>query len=155
MHDPVAHPEQESDLEPRSVRRVFFVGVAVVLVSALFAAWGVLEVVGRAGTIRSPVPPAPLAEIAQRSDIEQQVFDLEARGLQQKHMQRRELESYGWVDPSRGLVRIPIDRAMPLVGEALRAQQAGLRPLPIASDLERRWPARGSAPRSVTRGESP
>jgi len=29
--------------------------------------------------------------------------------------QRRVLESYGWVDPARGLVRIPIDAAIDLV----------------------------------------
>ncbi len=66
----------------------------------------------------------------------QQLFEASVRAQQKREAQRRRLESYGWVDRARGLVHIPIDRAMDLaLGGALpqgptltRAQLAGVKP---------------------------
>ena len=64
-------------------------------------------------------PPAPRLQ-------ENPGLDLEALRAREE----RELSTYGWVDRSRGTVRIPIERAMKLVAE--RGLPA--RPAPKAAD---------------------
>ena len=52
------------------------------------------------------LPPQPRLQLEPRMELE--------------HLRQREddiLNSYGWVDPSAGIVRIPIDRAMTLLLE--------------------------------------
>ena len=54
----------------------------------------------------SELPPRPRLQIAPHEDLEQK--------------RRREdpiLNSYGWVDPKAGVVRLPIDRAIELVAQ--------------------------------------
>jgi|SRR5690606_11494641 len=152
VHDSVAHPEQERDLETKSVWRVFFVGVGVTIVATLFATWAALEVLSQAGTIRSPVPLVPADTVVGPDGIEQRMFDLQARGLAHRRMEHAELERYGWIDRSRGLVRIPIDRAISLAAEQLRAEQSGFTPLPTAAELDAHSRDRQGGSTGVTRG---
>jgi hypothetical protein len=51
-----------------------------------------------------PLPPAPRLQTQPREDLKK----LHAE-------EQRRLESYGWVDATRGQVHIPIDRAMELL----------------------------------------
>ena len=51
---------------------------------------------------------APAPRLQERSDLDLQ--DVRAR-------EDRILNTYGWVDKSRGIVRIPVDEAMKLVAE--------------------------------------
>jgi hypothetical protein len=52
----------------------------------------------------APLPAAPMLQVRPRDELKQLRADEEAI-----------LTSYGWVDSSAGIVRIPIDRAMQLV----------------------------------------
>ena len=52
------------------------------------------------------LPPGPLLQVTPRDELAQ----LQA-------VQRVRLESYEWVDPELGIVRIPIDRAMSILAE--------------------------------------
>jgi hypothetical protein len=59
-----------------------------------------------ASTGPPPLPTAPVLQVKPREDLR----ELRAE-------EDRTLSTYGWVDPSAGIVRIPIDRAMQLVLE--------------------------------------
>lgn len=69
-------------------------------------------------------PPLPMPAELGRSKIgmvEQQIFDLATRGEQDRARKRERLSSYGWVDRGAGIVHVPIERAMQLVAEGVRA----------------------------------
>lgn len=82
----------------------------VVGTTAIFVlVWGLfyyLEVRDKANLVQVPAipPPAPRLQVNPRVDINQ----LRAR---EDHI----LNSYAWVDQQRGLVRIPIDKAIDIV----------------------------------------
>lgn len=81
-----------------------------------------------------PLPPAPRLQTQPREDLK----NLRAE-------EQRQLDSYGWVDASRGTVRIPIDRAMQLVleqGLPARQQPEGAQPGGM--------PERSSSGRTIT-----
>jgi hypothetical protein len=62
-----------------------------------------------AASASAPVRPEP-----EVSNIHTELFGGPGAGERLKAVQRNGLEHYGWVDRSRGLVRIPIDVAMDL-----------------------------------------
>jgi hypothetical protein len=87
-----------------------------------------------------PALPVP-AEIG-RSKIglvEQQLFDKAERGTRDRARRQDRLGSYGWVDRGRGVVHLPIDRAMELVVK-------GERPAPAAPPEPASAPPRGGQP---------
>jgi hypothetical protein len=57
-----------------------------------------------AGDLRRTAPPAPVLQTAPIDDL----VALRAR-------ERSLLETYGWIDKERGIVRIPIEKAMDLL----------------------------------------
>jgi hypothetical protein len=52
--------------------------------------------------------------------IEQDQFDVAVRGEDDRARRRERLESYGWVDREKGIVHLPIERAMELVAQGVR-----------------------------------
>jgi hypothetical protein len=80
----------------------------------------------REGAILPPIPtterkfPAPRLQVHPAEDL----VDYQAR-------EKEQLASYGWVDREKGVVRIPIDRAMDLLVE---------RGLPVRGEEERPGP---------------
>jgi hypothetical protein len=56
--------------------------------------------------------PQPIA--AEVSEIHGKTFRAQAEGQERKAEQHRLLQSYGWVDRERGIVRVPIDVAIDL-----------------------------------------
>lgn len=55
--------------------------------------------------------------------IEVSPFELPTQGERERADQRRQLDGYGWVDRERGLVHIPIDRAIDqIVSERARSR---------------------------------
>jgi FtsZ-interacting cell division protein ZipA len=113
------------DFRPATIY-VFLVGLAVaciVVAVAVWAAYRVADSYVQARQTKNPmvemqadtrkVSPAevkqfaePRLEINERTEINQ--FRLQ---------EEQRLHSYGWVDESAGVVRIPIDRAMQLIAE--------------------------------------
>jgi hypothetical protein len=106
---------EKSDLRPRPIV-VFGVVLAVVMVLAFVAAYGMIQFLGwwerpRLETPASPlatrvVPPQPRLQVAAPKDL--------------KALQAAEqdvLTTYAWVSKEAGIARIPIDRAMQLVLE--------------------------------------
>jgi hypothetical protein len=102
-----------------STGSVLFVGIGslVVFFLASFAATGYLKVkVGE-----RPVVPLP-AEVGQSKIglVEQQMFGLADRGERERTAKLRQLRSWGWIDRDRGIVHMPIERAMELTVEGVR-----------------------------------
>ena len=101
--------EQEDDRIPgRRVGSVLAVALVVTTAAVIVPGWIALV---------APIPPVPATSpsgILERGTVE------EARGLALQRAQRSELEAPACVDSSRGLVRVPIERAMQSVAEARR-----------------------------------
>ena len=89
---------------------IFALGLFATLVVTALAMFGVFRHYERSQSLGPPaspfadvrtLPPAPRLQVEPRLDLE--------------HLRAREdqlLNSYGWVDPRAGVVRMPIDRAM-------------------------------------------
>ncbi len=103
--------------------RIVAVGVASLVLFFLgsLAATGYLQ----RQRVRNPGPPVP-ADMGQNKIglVEQQLFELAARGARDRDAKLKRLDSYGWVDRDAGLVHLPIDEAMGLVVK-------GIRPMPV------------------------
>lgn len=123
-------PEERHD-ERTSVLVWAGAGLAIVLVVVSFAMLWLFNYLAAEEAARSPrrnplattygreLPPQPRLQSAPLRDLE--------------HLRAREdaiLHGYGWMDRERGLVRIPIERAMELLAErdsGAAAQEQGRR----------------------------
>jgi hypothetical protein len=116
QHTPGAGHE-ETDINVRVVGK-FAAALVLVAVAALFLLFGLFRyLVSREGG-----PPAGRSQVAASEPAqafpqpqlqEHEVLDLKAI----RAAEDRVLNSYTWMDPEKGVVRIPIDRAMDLVVE--------------------------------------
>jgi hypothetical protein len=107
---------EQRDVELRPIA-VAATGLAAILALVALAALGTHALLrpDRAGT-----PSASTAEVPAPRLQSAPAFDLAALRRQKSAM----LDEYRWIDPSRGVVRIPIDRAMQLLVERSAAQSA-------------------------------
>lgn len=93
------------------------IGSLVVFFLASFVATGYLHLeVGR-----RPALPLP-REVGQSKIgmVEQQLFDLPQRGERENETKLDRLGSWGWADRERGMLHMPIERAMELTVEGVR-----------------------------------
>lgn len=95
-------------------------GVLLVIAASLVVVTLMLEDVFGDAQVRVPVETFPAAEAPREIGGVEQTRIGEDYGARLLAGQRRALESFGWVDEGRGIVRIPIDRAMRLVAEGER-----------------------------------
>ncbi len=95
------------------------VGVASILIGALGVFFGGLIVFASVGAItpNEAGPPGPRPAPRTLSHIEQTPIWQTRVGLDLRDAQRRDLESWGWIDRRAGIAKIPIDRAMDLVAK--------------------------------------
>ena len=107
----------DSELDLKSII-VFVVGLAAVLVLVLAVMWGMSALFKKAEERRDParsplpearvdpIPPGPRLQSTPPRDMD----ELRAQD-------RRVLTTYGWVDQTGGVARIPIDRAKAMLLE--------------------------------------
>jgi hypothetical protein len=82
-------------------------------------------------TAGGPVRVPPEIGSSKIGMVEQQIFEKAERGSRDRAMREERLRSYGWVDRRRGVVHLPIERAMDLVaGGARPAPGEGATPPP-------------------------
>jgi hypothetical protein len=134
-----------------NVRGVLLFGLwlAVAAILVQVGVWALYRVLARQESARErPLPPL-VASNLQRTPPEPRLEPLPL-APRAKLMEEENgiLTTYGWVDKSRGLVRLPIDRAMELL------VQQGLppsKPMAAAAPL----PAPGAAPAAPTTPAAP
>jgi hypothetical protein len=116
------HPElhQEEDNLPRWKVLVALLTTAVI--GAIFIAAAVSLNAARIADLRPSgfFPERWLGPRRPVGRVRQDVFGELRREPTLAERKERELGSYGWVDRDRGVVRIPIDRAMDLVEQGRR-----------------------------------
>jgi hypothetical protein len=107
-------------ISPRKVLSVL-AAAAVVSLILVGVAWGINEVSLSRERPDGGFPERYIERPADVPPIRSVLIDKSAVGLARKRREIEILHSYGWVDPQRRIVRIPIDQAMDLiaVGEAL------------------------------------
>jgi hypothetical protein len=114
-HSAGAHPAAEEDLIHS--RTIVFVGVGA-LVLFFVASLATIGWMKRRQAELLPQGAAPYPAELGRSKIgllEQRLFENSNQAEATRAAQLRKLDSYGWVDVEKGVLRIPIDRAMELV----------------------------------------
>jgi hypothetical protein len=96
---------ERSDANPRLLTAIAvgiacFLAAAPVIVLLIFPGSS-----SRGGIERDPpLPPAPRLQVKPRADL-----------AALRDAETRQLNSYGWIDRSQGIVHIPVDRAMELL----------------------------------------
>ena len=104
-----------SDLSPKSIS-VFAVGLAALVVIALLVCYALLVWLITSDARRAE-PPNPLA--VQPQPMAQPRLAVEP-GRALKTMRQQEearLKSFGWIDQEKGIVHIPIERAIDILAE--------------------------------------
>jgi hypothetical protein len=103
-------PTHEEDRVSRAVIARSCIAGAVFVAICLCVTFALLQVF----TVGAVPPPAPSRQ-AEIGPVEQTPIRETERGLDLVREQRRSLDRWGWVDRSRGVAQIPIDRAIDLV----------------------------------------
>jgi hypothetical protein len=120
--DELGHPDaghEERDVDTVVITK-FGIGLALIMIATLFLVWGLFNFfiegdggpytaappLSAPGTAGARVPPQPRLQDKPRTDLGQ------IRGFEDKA-----LHSYGWVDPAKTTVHIPIERAMEIVAQ--------------------------------------
>jgi hypothetical protein len=116
---------EETDVNEWAVGK-FAVALALVIVAALFLLFGLFRYL----LSREGGPPAGRSQVAASEPVkafpqpqlqQSEVLDLKAVRAAEDQV----LNSYAWIDPEKGVVRIPIDRAMDLLVERGLPVRAG------------------------------
>jgi len=111
-------------------RRVVAIGVGSLVLFVLGVIATGLFLRQSAGTLEPRGEARVTPEIGQSEIgiVNQTPFGLVGKSDLQKAPQRERLEHYGWVDRQRGIVHIPIERAMELT------VQGGTQPVPLPGE---------------------
>lgn len=110
-HAHSGHPPAEVD----RIRSWTIVGVGVASLALFFVASALTVTwMRRQELTLNPAHPVMPAEAGKRKVgiVEQQLFENANRAQTLRAQQQARLGSYGWVDAQKGLVHVPVDRAM-------------------------------------------
>lgn len=112
-----------SDLSPRSIS-FFGVGLTVLVILALLTGYAMMAWL-RASAARRAEPPSPLVFVPDPV-AGPKLENRPGRALAAMRAQEESrLQGYGWIDQEKGIVHIPIERAMEiLVDRGLPARQS-------------------------------
>jgi hypothetical protein len=146
---------ERSDVQPSSLLKYGFWLAVVIFFSILGMRWlfGYFSKTQSLGPPPSPfassnfrvLPPSPRLQPAPVTDLRNY-----------RDAQQQELNSYGWIDPHNGVVRIPIDRAMDLLLQrGLPVRPGGAPVSPAAGAAESASPTAPKAERTGGDSASP
>jgi hypothetical protein len=122
--EPPVLNHEPTDADLGAAERII-VGLVVLLGVAFLLMWLLFGLFDRRED-RLDTPPPPLVQEQRERDTRQALERFPAPRLQERPVQdirtylesqERVLNSYGWVDRQKGVVHIPIDRAMELIAE--------------------------------------
>jgi hypothetical protein len=108
--------------EPEDVNAIFLtkfgIGMAFLIVLFLFGLWGLFQYFAKSAAELGPPPSEGVGVTAQKLPPEPRLQA--APRLDMERMRAAEdqiLHQYAWIDPDKGIVRIPIDRAMQFMAQ--------------------------------------
>jgi hypothetical protein len=108
--------------EPGDVNAValtkFGLSMAALIVIFLFGLWGLFEYLKNSVT-EAGLPLSPAAMVNnQMQPPEPRLQRHAAQDMRDwRAAEERALHQYGWIDPDKGIVQIPVDRAMDLIAQ--------------------------------------
>ena len=118
-------PEAQAD-EHISGFKVVAVGVIALIVFGAATVWSA-RILDRTAKTLSPAGPLPVGKEIGKAEIgivDQTPFETTRGAAQYRREALQRLNSYGWVDPQRGLIHVPIDKAI----DQLLPQEQGKKP---------------------------
>jgi hypothetical protein len=107
---------EKRDINPRAI---LWIGVAIIISAVVihFAVWGVFDLFS-AREVHKGKPPATLVNTKRQPPPAPRLqTDAPADLREMRARETAALESYGWVDRQKGIVHIPVERAMELLVE--------------------------------------
>ena len=115
-----AHPPAEEDrIASAKIVWIGVVALVVFLLGSLAAGVG-MTAMRRALNPDGPPPMPAEAGKAKIGLVEQRLFEHANQGVAWREQAQRRLQGTGWVDRQKGIVHIPIERAMELVEKGAR-----------------------------------
>ena len=102
------------------------VGVIALVVFGAAVAWSA-RILDRTTRTLSPSGPLPVGKEIGKAEIgivDQTPFETTRGAERYRREQLKRLNGYGWVDPKKGIIHVPIDKAI----EELLAGQQGKKP---------------------------
>ena len=112
----VRNPDLHQEEDQVAAFRVLLAIAVTLVISAIMVIWAVSANAAHEAALR-PSGAFPERWLGPRHMVARVREDLfgEQRGASFNALRRAELESYGWVDQDRGIVRVPIAEAIDLV----------------------------------------
>lgn len=108
---------EERDVDVRAITK-FGLGIAAGLIVAIFLTWFLFDRFAAQATLHSPQPDPMAAQNPRKEPPEPRLQPKPVMDLKEfRAGEDAILTSYGWVDPEKGVVRIPVDRALELVAK--------------------------------------
>jgi hypothetical protein len=116
---------EKRDLEPRTIALFAAGGAVVILFAAALAFWMIHSTTRRFAARQASQPPQAAAREASPGPRLQVRGSNELRAL--REAEESLLNSYAWIDKEKGIVRIPVERAMEMLAEkeAVRREAVG------------------------------
>ena len=118
-------PEAQAD-ERVSSFKIVAVGVIALLVFGAATVWSA-RILDRTARTLSPAGPLPVGKEIGKPEIgivDQTPFETTRGGEKYRREALQRLNSYGWVDPQKGVIHVPIDKAI----DQLLSQEQGKKP---------------------------
>jgi hypothetical protein len=106
-------PEAQADERIASFK-IVAVGVVALLVFGAATVWST-RILDRTARTLSPAGPLPVGKEIGKPEIgivDQTPFETTRGAAHYRREQLRRLNSYGWVDPAKGIIHVPIDKAI-------------------------------------------
>ena len=118
-------PEAQADEHVASFK-IVAVGVIALLVFGAATVWSA-RILDRTARTLSPAGPLPVGKEIGKPEIgivDQTPFEITRGAEKYRREALQRLNSYGWVDPQKGVIHVPIDKAI----DQLLSQEQGKKP---------------------------
>ena len=121
----LAPPEAQADEHVASFK-IVAVGVIALVVFGAATVWSA-RILDRTARTLSPAGPLPVGKEIGKPEIgivDQTPFETTRGSEKYRREALQRLNSYGWVDPQKGVIHVPIDKAI----DQLLSQEQGKKP---------------------------
>ena len=130
------HPEirsEKTDADPSAIVRFLVYLVLGTVAGVILLRWRFVTLVV-VEQRQQPPPPVMKAEVPPQPPLPRLEIDPPTDLARYREEQRKDLDSFGWVDRPAGVVHIPIDEAMRIVAERGLPTRGEERKAPAAPD---------------------